>query len=274
MSGLGLTFLRRGGQAHPTAGSDYIKFKDEAVFNILMAKGVSSDGVGITKEDAAKVTTIGTWFYGNTTITSFEEFQYFTGVVSLGTINSWTGAAFRNCTNLSSIVLPPSLKNIYAQSFQSCPISSINLDNVEYIDVGAFNACSLLGGVLNCPKLKTLGNSAFRGTAIEKVANLGNLTTTIAGDGNSGTFGNCKSLKEMILPATLTNIARAFILNCTALKTLVCEATTPPTLDLTQNAVSQIVTIYVPDGSVDAYKAAPNWSTYAAKIKPLSEYQG
>ena len=30
--------------------------------------------------------------------------------------------------------------------------------------------------------------------------------------------------------------------------------------------------IYVPDNSVDAYKAATNWSQYADRIKPLSEY--
>jgi hypothetical protein len=30
--------------------------------------------------------------------------------------------------------------------------------------------------------------------------------------------------------------------------------------------------IYVPDSSVDAYKAAENWSTYASRIYPLSEY--
>ena len=32
------------------------------------------------------------------------------------------------------------------------------------------------------------------------------------------------------------------------------------------------VHIYVPDGSVDTYKAAPDWSKYAANIYPMSEY--
>lgn len=30
--------------------------------------------------------------------------------------------------------------------------------------------------------------------------------------------------------------------------------------------------IYVPDALVEDYKVATNWSTYAAQIKPLSEY--
>lgn len=35
---------------------------------------------------------------------------------------------------------------------------------------------------------------------------------------------------------------------------------------------SDLLTFYVPDESVEAYKAAENWSKYADKIKPLSEY--
>ena len=31
---------------------------------------------------------------------------------------------------------------------------------------------------------------------------------------------------------------------------------------------------YVPDSAVDTYKEATNWSNYADRIKPLSEYVG
>lgn len=46
----------------------------------------------------------------------------------------------------------------------------------------------------------------------------------------------------------------------------------PPTLGTTNN--SGTATIYVPDESVDAYKAATNWSTtqIANRIRPLSTY--
>mgnify|MGYP000472681990 CR=1 FL=1 len=30
--------------------------------------------------------------------------------------------------------------------------------------------------------------------------------------------------------------------------------------------------IYVPDDSVEAYKTATNWSNYADRIRPISEY--
>ncbi|MBQ5394617.1 MAG: hypothetical protein IIU62_06250, partial [Alistipes sp.] len=50
-------------------GSKYIEFADPEVFRVLMEKGVSSDGVGITTADVEAVTDIGTWFKGNTEIT-------------------------------------------------------------------------------------------------------------------------------------------------------------------------------------------------------------
>ena len=99
MGGLGLLMRRRAIQAHPTEGSQYIQFADEAVKTLLMTKGVSSDGVGITKQDAANVKSIGTWFRNNTTIVSFNELRFFTSVTSLDNY------AFSGCSKLANIDL-------------------------------------------------------------------------------------------------------------------------------------------------------------------------
>ena len=62
---------------------EYIQFEDAEVERVLMSKGVSSDGVGITMEDAAKVTNMQGWFKNNTAIRTFNELQYFTGLTTL-----------------------------------------------------------------------------------------------------------------------------------------------------------------------------------------------
>ena len=54
----------------------YIVFKDPVVEQICVSN-FSSDGVGVTEEDAAKVTSIDTIFRENTEIVSFDELQYF-----------------------------------------------------------------------------------------------------------------------------------------------------------------------------------------------------
>ena len=74
------------------------------------------------------------------------------------------------------------------------------------------------------------------------------------------------------LPSTVTSIGKSAFNNDTALKTVICRSTTPPTLKATA-FVSTVENIYVPDANVNAYKAATNWSTYADKIKGISEMQ-
>ena len=54
-------------------------------------------------------------------------------------------------------------------------------------------------------------------------------------------------------------------------KTYIMHPTTPPSVGRFDTAPTAI---YVPDDSVDAYKAADKWSAYASVIHPLSEYEG
>ena len=240
MSGLGLTFLRRGGQSHPTAGSDYIKFADAEVERILMAKGVSSDGVGITKEDAAKVTNIQRWFNANTIIKSFPELVKF-GVKKL------EYNAFKNCTSLQIIDLS-NIKEIGTEAFNGCsPLSGdMALLSLEIIGNKAFYYCSKINS-FTARRLKTIGNSVFQG---------------------------CTSIKFFELE-DITSIDYNAFKDCTGLSYFICRANTPPTLS---NASAFTNTnncpIYVPDAAVEDYKAATNWKNYASRIKPLSEYQG
>lgn len=57
------------------------------------------------------------------------------------------------------------------------------------------------------------------------------------------------------------------------METVVCKSITPPSLGTEVfGRCSSNLKIYVPDDSVEAYKGATNWSNYADRIHPLSEY--
>ena len=306
MGGLGLMLRRRAIQAHPTISEGgYILSPDKGdseVFRILMEKGVSSDGVGITKEDAEKVTSIGYWFQNNTAIRNFDEFRFFTNVTALDY------RAFMNCTNLKSIEMPDSitsvgyvnlsygsfrgcsaleriklsehLQEIKAVTFVNCAsLKEINLDNVESIGDEAFAKAGLQGVELSLPKLVTMGKRSFEQTGIVKITDLGKITKVGLGakpDGiNSlGTFNKCANLKEAHLSELVTFIPMACFKNCTSLESMFILAIEPPTME-NADALTNTnnCSIYVPDASVGAYKTASNWSSYADRIKPLSEYQ-
>lgn len=251
-------------------GSKYIEFADPAVEAVLMAKGVSSDGVGITTADVEKVTSIGTWFKGNTEITSFDEFEKFTGVTFITSSgnNQANNGAFQNCTNLESIALPTSVTVIGDHSFNGCTsLSSISgVDNVTLIARTAFNGVSIKKFVF--PKVEIVYADAFNGSLAE-IAILPKLSIM-----ENTSFRSASSLKLLDCGEELEHIKPySFWQLSTNQMVFICRAATPPTLE-NNNNMNFCSAVYVPDASVDAYKAATNWVTYAAKIKPMSEYNG
>lgn len=274
----------------PPVGN-YIQFEDKAVEAICVANW-SSDGIGLTEEDAAAVTTIGNAFYGNETIEYFNEFEYFTSITHLvnPNANARIKESFYGCKNLKEIRLPSSLTTIYDGSdsykngaFYGCSslVSVGDMSHITRIGRMAFRDCSSFSQEINAPSVEgSIGYYAFYGTAIKKVSNLGNATILVGVSSASinspvGAFARCTSLEEVRLPATTEQVQKGSFGFCTVLKTIVCEARTPPSLDANAWYGSNALTaIYVPDASLEAYKTAVNWSAYADRIHPLSEIEG
>ena len=266
MSGLGLTFLRRGGLTHPTAGNDYIKFKDEAVFNVLMSNGVSADGVGITKDDALKVTNIAQWFRNNASIVEFEELKFFANATSLAAY------AFNKCTSLT-ILDASNVTDIGDNALTALPLQTLvlNYDNIKTIGTDGLRQLTCLPSQISLPSLTSVGRgNALRETNVEYVLNLGTITSLPA-----YTFFKCANLKQVHIPSSCTSIDAQVFANCKVMEAIVCHNPIPPSTHAQAfMSTNSTFLIYVPDASVDAYKAADTWSGYASRIKPLSEYQG
>lgn len=321
--------------AQAVAPNQYIQFEDPEAERVLMSKGVSSDGIGITLEDAARVTSIETWFKGNATIQSFEELRYFTRVTSLtydafvyaanlasidlsniesiadnafyrtilgGNFNlprlttiglasfrgtkiesfvaenllsipdGWgNGGTFHDCKNLTYASIP-SATLIGKDAFvNATSLTSVEMQNVETICKYAFKNTGLKGDLI-LPKLTTIGSAAFREAKITSFV-AKNLVSIGGNDGGGGVFFNCPNLAYVELEA-ITDIGSDAFAACPSLKTVIIRATTPPILGSYAFNNSANAIIYVPDASVEAYKGATNWNTYASRIKPLSEYNG
>ena len=340
----------------------YIPFEDSNVEAVLLANGVG-DGLGITYKDAAKVTSISTWFKDNVGITAFAEFVNFSGISSLldyafqgcsslaeialpaGVTSIRIGAfngckllarvlnlentkvtkilngVFNGCAALAEVSLPASLTSIGQYAFLGCKslTRAVNFENtqltsisselfsgcsslteialpagVTLIEQSAFNGCKLLARVLNLENTKVtkILNGVFNGcaalaevslpaslTSIGQYAFLGcksltravNFENTQLTSISSELFSGCSSLTEIALPAGVTSIGSNAFYGCSSLQYIRIEATTPPTLASTNAIPSKIGAIYVPDESVAAYQAATNWSSFASKIKGISE---
>ena len=78
-------------------------------------------------------------------------------------------------------------------------------------------------------------------------------------------FTSCTRLTSVTIPSSVTSIGSYDFADCTGLTSVTVEATTPPTLGYNVfDDTSASLVIYVPATSVDAYKAASGWSTYAS----------
>lgn len=87
---------------------------------------------------------------------------------------------------------------------------------------------------------------------------------------DNSAFANCSGLTSVTIPDSVTSISTAAFWGCTSLISVTVNATTPPTLGIGwEFDNTNDCPIYVPAASVDTYKSAENWSTYASRIQAI-----
>lgn len=143
---------------------------------------------------------------------------------------------------------PPSGKSLAAQIIDKSVTDVTAGDLKGAIKIGdyAFNGCKGLTSVTIPDGVTSIGNSAFNG---------------------------CSSLTSITIPGGVTSIGTRAFYNCQKLLSIKMFPTTPPTLRSNDvfNGASADLQIVVPNGTLNAYKSATNWSAYADKMVEASE---
>ena len=174
---------------HISANALYVMFQDPEVKRVLLTKNISSDGIGITETEATSVTGMPNWFLQNTDITTFNELKYFTNVN--------LSITFDGCSNLTSV----------------------DLSKVRQIQSRSFRNCAKLNIEVNAPLISgDLGWSAFEGSGITKVLNLGSCTSI-----EEYCFRTCTNLTEVTLPTSCTALGQNAFNRCVNLQTINVE---------------------------------------------------
>ena len=216
-----------------TSTEPYIDFVDSNANSVCASTW--GDGTGITKTQAksASNSSLNTAFYGNTNITSFDEFQYFTGITQINGANTSTVAnqrGFANCTNLRSITFPRSLIALGHYCFSNCTnLERIKIQSIitnQY--VGVFYGCNKLTRV-DVPYLDIWLNSASScfegskdghifvdGAEIINAIIPGSITNI-----RSNAFYYCKRITSVTFPSTCTSVASNAFYGCEGLYDIV-----------------------------------------------------
>lgn len=186
-------------------GGLYISFDDPQTESAILATGWG-DAEGITIQQAAAVTHsqfTANILKANANITSFDEFEYFTGVVSPA------NTMFERCTSLQSIVLPNTLSYISTGMFWGdTSLTEISIPaSVGSIQAQAFMNCSALQTVAfenqSYTEFTISGNGAFKASGIQSITLPD--CTTMDSDVNA-VFQDCSNLQSFTIPSGWTKV--------------------------------------------------------------------
>lgn len=173
-----------------------IVFADANVKTICVSLWDTNGDGELSYAEAAAVTDLGNAFRNNSSISSFDELQYFIGLTSIG------GGTFYRCTSLTSVEIPNSVTSIDGGvlngAFMFCyGLTSIEIPNsVTFIGQSAFESCTGL-------------------TSIE----LPHSVTSI----DPQAFQDCRSLTSIVIPNSVTNIGTNPFTSCYSLEQIIVE---------------------------------------------------
>ena len=228
------------------------------------------------------ITSIGLWAFQNcsslTSVTipnsvteiGWQSFQNCSSLSSITIPNSVTAignGAFGGCSRLNSIIIPSGVTIIGDSAFGGCSsLTSINIPSgVTSIGEGVFGDCTSLTSVTIPNSVTSIGYTAFRNCKSLTSITIPNSVQTISGLA----FESCTGLTSVTIPNSVTSITWGAFAACTGLTSITINATTPPTLGKDVFNDTNNCPIYVPAASVNAYKTATNWSSYASRIQPI-----
>ena len=226
--------------------------------------------------------------------------QYYKGVVTIPSsihvngnsmqVVGITESAFMNCTQLTKLVVPSTVKSIGKMAFYNCQsLEELNIPegvtelpeycfsgckaleaitlpaSIERLKRFSFNSCNKLKQVTLPDRLTVLDDSVFYNCTGLLTAFLPETMTTLG----AGSFAGCRNMIEVTLPESVVNIGAGCFCSVDANGksnwknfTLNVKATVPPVLKASISNAYSRRRIVVPRGYRDAYLAAAFWNEF------------
>ena len=176
--------------------------------------------------------------------------------ISNVTIAAYTGMAGTYGTDVNNTSTTYSANGIPKYSF----VHVTNFDS--YNRPYGISANSILKSIILPNSTTSIGTSAF--SICTRITSI-----TIPNSVNSigtQTFNGCTGLTSIIIPSSVTSIGSEAFNGCSGLTSIYANPTTPVNLALTTSVFTGVsmstCVLYVPIGSISAYKSATQWSSF------------
>ena len=147
---------------------------------------------------------------------AFRDCSSLTSIVIPDSVTSIDEAAFYGCSSLTSVVIPDGVTSIGGWTFQHCSgLTSIVIpDGVTGIGYSAFRGCSSLTSVVIPESVTSIDGYAFY--------NCSGLTSVVIPDGVTSigdyAFSNCDSVTSIVIPDSVIGIGSSVFRGCNVLK--------------------------------------------------------
>jgi hypothetical protein len=177
---------------------------------------------------------------------AFRDCSSLTSVIIPDGVTTIGWCSFLNCTSLESVTMPSGKAVIALGAFQNCTsLTSITLPSgTSALSDSAFQYCSALTSIILPSGITSIGDSTFEGCSSLTSVTMPSELTAI-GD---NAFNGCSELVTITLPSGVTNIDIWAFANCTKLESINLPAGITTIKDSTFRVCSALSSITLPSG--------------------------